>query len=162
MRRHRYLRPRREAKGKTVFSSDSKLIPKHPGMNLTSAVAVDQNPDLFSRPDRINRRRRHHRHRHRLRRRHPRYRRRRSRSDCPNYPLRNGGRRTSSPWSRCRRRHNCRCRLRSCHPMTGDCAGCSAAASSAGSKSARYRRAIPNTAIAFVIVSLRRKRRMGT
>jgi hypothetical protein len=47
MQKQRYLRPWQDAKGKTVFSSDSKLALAGPGINLKALAALDQNAGRF-------------------------------------------------------------------------------------------------------------------
>jgi len=93
-------------------------------------------PFVFRRTPSVNhlrlrlRRRRHLRHRFRLHRHQP---------DCPNYPMRNG-RRRSSRGSRRGRRHTRRRPLRSCRSTIGEVRGGSAIASSLRSRSATCRR----------------------
>ena len=86
------------------------------------------------------RQRRHLSHRHRPRCLPLRYRCHLCRSGCPNYPTRNGRRRTNGRWSGRRRRHNCRRPPRRCRQTIVDFRGGSAIASSARSKSATCHR----------------------
>jgi hypothetical protein len=111
-------------------------------MNLKTAVAADQKPAVFPMAASVNRLRhpRHHRHHRLLRyRRLLRRYRHRSRSDCPKGPKRNRRHRTNEKGSSRRRRHSRRRPLRS-RQMILDWRGGSAIASSAGNKSAMFRR----------------------
>ena len=143
MRRHRYSRWWRDAKRKSLFSSDSKLLLIQTGMTLNFSVTLhrkDQLQLVFTDTKVVTRLL--HRRRRLLLRHHchlPRYRLRRNREDCSNDRTRNGHRRTRWRGSSRLRRRRCR-RIQCCLTKTGEYRAGSATASSAHSKPERRRR----------------------